>query len=558
MGEDERLPPLTRRVPNENRGHKPAGQVGFPQLPDEVVARMLAAVRADAAAEATPQDPAAETAGPATVQTAEQQSAPPRKATPPAPSMRARKRTAHAARQATERQRAAARQRAEDDRRAEDQRQAEDDRRAEQQRRAEDDWRAEQNRQAEQKRQAEQSRRAELEAQWAAAQAVRPEPAAELPKRPAHPWTSRSDLDPNADTDEFPVVPAADEPAKAAVSSDPARLDAAEASPAPVRPAPALLKVPVRAAVSTPEDLGRPLGGIALAGRRRRRRLLTAAAAAVVIAIGGSVALALKAGTPPSSAGAPALRPAVVLRDRAAMWIATQVSHATTISCDPVMCGALESYGFPLRSLQKLMPGGSPLTATLVVATAAVRQQLGAQLSASDAPGVLARFGSAGSGIQVRAVAQHGAADYWSAIRADVQLRKLSWAQMLSSSRIGVVTAQAGARLAAGQVDSRVLVTLSDLASKRPIDILSLGAGGPRADLRVSPLRSAEVEQVAGEPNLPNAQFISAMRSALGAQAGPFVVASARQVRLPGGQIALRIEFSAPEPLGLLGGATGG
>src|ERR1700729_4150693 len=107
MGEEERLPPLTRRVPNENRGHKPAGQVGFPQLPDEVVARMLAAVRADAAAEAAPQDPAAETAGPATVQTAEQQSAPPRKATPPAPSMRARKRTAHAARQATERQRAA-------------------------------------------------------------------------------------------------------------------------------------------------------------------------------------------------------------------------------------------------------------------------------------------------------------------------------------------------------------------------------------------------------------------------------------------------------------------
>src|ERR1700722_17187577 len=121
MGEDERLPPLTRRVPNENRGHKPAGQVGIPQLSDEAVARMLAAVRADAAADAALQNPPAEPAGPAAVQAAGQQSAAPPKATPPdaaaepadrmthhkpAPSMRARKRTAHAARQATEQQRA--------------------------------------------------------------------------------------------------------------------------------------------------------------------------------------------------------------------------------------------------------------------------------------------------------------------------------------------------------------------------------------------------------------------------------------------------------------------
>jgi hypothetical protein len=272
------------------------------------------------------------------------------------------------------------------------------------------------------------------------------------------------------------------------------------------------------------------------------------------------VAFALKASPPASSAGGPALQRAVVMRDRAAKWIAAQVGHATIISCDPVMCGALESHGFPLASLRKLTAGGSPMSATLVVATAAIRQQLGAQLSTSDAPGVVARFGSAGSGIQVRAVAQHGAAAYWSAVSADVQLRKESWSELRSSDRIGVATLQTGVRLKAGQVDSRVLVTLSNMAYQRPIEIVAFGAGGPGADLRVSPLRSAEVEQVPGAPNLPNAQFMSAMRTALRGQSGPYVVASARQVRLPGGQMALRIEFSAPGPLGLLSGApaTGG
>ena len=51
MGEDDR-PPLSRRVPDENRGHKPAARIGVRQLPDEVVARMRAAVEAGAAAEA--------------------------------------------------------------------------------------------------------------------------------------------------------------------------------------------------------------------------------------------------------------------------------------------------------------------------------------------------------------------------------------------------------------------------------------------------------------------------------------------------------------------------
>lgn len=499
MGEDERLPPLTRRVPNENRGHKPAGQVGMPQLPDEVVARMLAAVRADAAADAALQDAAAESAGPAAARTAAQQAAPP-KATPPdaaaepagqmthhrpAPSMRTRKRTAHAARQAAEQQRAQARQRAEDDRQAEEHRQAEDD----------------------------------------------------------------------ADTDQFPVVLAAGQAAEAVGSNDLAGPGAARPSPAPGRP----VRPPAsaRAAVSAPEYLGRPLAGTTRAGRRHR--ILAAAAAAVAIVIGGSVALTLKAGPPASGAAAPALQRAAVTRDRAAAWIATQVGRGTIVSCDPVMCGALESHRFPARSLRKLTAGGSPMSATLVVATAVVRQQLGAQLSASAAPAVLARFGSGGSRIEVRAVAQHGAAAYWSAVSADVQARKESGALLLTSSRIGVA-ALAGTRLEAGQIDSRVLVTLSDLAYKRPIQIAAFGAGDPGAGLRVSPLRSAEVEQVPGAPNLPNAQFIRMMRSVLRGQPVPYAVASTRQVHLPGGRIALWIEFSAPAPLDLLNGpaATGG
>jgi hypothetical protein len=575
MGEDERLPPLTRRVPSENRGHRPAGQVGMPQLPDEVVARMLAAVRADAAAEAALQDPVAELAAPAPapVQPADQQPAAPPKATAPdaaaeprdrtthhepGPSKRARKRTAHASRQAAEQQRAEARQRAEQerraeqgrraeqDRRAEQERQAEDDRQAEQERRAEDDWRAEQNRRGER------SRRAEP-------------PAAELPRRPAPPWTSAPAPDPNpdADTDEFPVVAAADGPAEAAVSTDPAGAGAAERSAVPDRPVPPPAparppaRVPVRAAVSAPVDLGRPLARSTHAGRRQR--LLAAAAAGVAIVVGGSLLLALRP-DPSASAGARALQRAAVTRDQAAAWITAQVGHATILSCDPVMCGALESRGYPAPSLRKLAAGGSPMTAGLVVATAAVRQQLGGQLSASDAPAVLARFGSRASRIEVRVVAQHGAAAYWAAVSADVQERKESGSLLLTSERIGAVPGQADPQMKAGKIDSRVLYTLTNLAATRPIDIVAFGAGGPGADLRVSPLRSAEVEQVPDEPNLPDNQFISEMLAVVRGQQAPYVVASARQVRLPGGQLALRIEFFAPSPLLLIDGSgtTGG
>jgi len=65
------------------------------------------------------------------------------------------------------------------------------------------------------------------------------------------------------------------------------------------------------------------------------------------------------------------------------------------------------------------------------------------------------------------------------------------------------------------------------------------------------------IEQIPEGAQLPAHQFATKMLSYLRTASLPqqFKVASAQQVQLPGGQIGVRLEFAAPEPLGLLAGA---
>jgi hypothetical protein len=214
------------------------------------------------------------------------------------------------------------------------------------------------------------------------------------------------------------------------------------------------------------------------------------------------------------------------------------------------MCQALVAHGVPVADLLKLTPGmADPLRSDVIVATAAVRRQFGSRLNSVYAPVIIARFGAGKLQIAIRAIAKHGASAYRAALRADLRARKTSGTQLLLSNRIAA-SSTAMAELSAGDVDSRLLITIADLAARSPIYIVAFGDSGPGASSGM-PLRSVDVEDAAPS-NGPSA-LLRAFRALLRAQGTSFPPAHSRSMRLATGQTVLRIEFAAPTPFGLLG-----
>ena len=239
-------------------------------------------------------------------------------------------------------------------------------------------------------------------------------------------------------------------------------------------------------------------------------------------------------------------------RGRTATWVADQVSHTAVVSCDPVMCRALKSHGFPAGQLLTLGPGVPyPLGAAVVIETAAVRSQFGGHLDAAYAPAVIAGFGSGVARIAVRVISAKGGAAYMSALRADVLYRKASGAQLLGSDQIRM-SATARRQLAAGQVDSRLLITIAGVAALQPVAIVAFGDSGPRATAGL-PLRSADLTEANGVAPTATSAYVRSVLKLLSAQSSPYRAARVELVWSGSGQTVLRIEFAAPSPLGLIG-----
>ena len=151
----------------------------------------------------------------------------------------------------------------------------------------------------------------------------------------------------------------------------------------------------------------------------------------------------------------------VAVRDRAAAWVASQVGRAGLVSCDQVMCQALQVRGVPAADLLVLRPGGAdPLRSAVVVVTAAVRKMVGSRRLTADAPAAIASFGSGAGRISIRVIFPRGAAAYATALRKEIADRKTAGTSLLL---LGPVTASTVARLQlqGGQVDSRLLLTLA-------------------------------------------------------------------------------------------------
>jgi hypothetical protein len=296
--------------------------------------------------------------------------------------------------------------------------------------------------------------------------------------------------------------------------------------------------------------------------RRTRWRVVAAIVVALVVFAAGALTVALLrnggqgsgAGSasgrrPSSSANLGPVQSATAARQQAAVWVAAQVSHTAVVSCDPAMCAALQARGFPAGDLMTLGPGtNSPLGSAVIVATAAVRSLFGSRLTSVYAPTVIASFGSGAARIDVRVYAAGGTPEYLAALKADEQSRVSVGQQLLRNSRVGV-TQVARQQLATGQVDSRLLITLATLSHQGPVSIVAFGDSGPGASPG-APLREAELVA----PANAKSGYLHSMISLLQAQQQPYLANSVTLVRFANGQQAVRIEFAAPSPLGLLSG----
>jgi hypothetical protein len=353
-------------------------------------------------------------------------------------------------------------------------------------------------------------------------------------------------------------------PSQDAAASEVAAAASADDGPKPVRPvdapaAPAAQDRPAKAA-PRPERPPRPEqpGRLRHARKALTWRTLTALVASVVVILAATgLALAMShTAKPAKGAGAAEgrqqARVAAADRRAAAQWVAHQVSPDVIVSCDPVMCPALASRGFPARNLHVLTSATSdPLGSAVIVATAEVRRLFGSRLDSAYAPAVIASFGSGAPGIQVRTIAPHGAAAYRSALSADLLARKASGTLLLHFNSI-VVPAKARKELAAGQVDSRLLITIADLAGLHPVHIVSFGGSAPGAGAGI-PLRYVDLAESEHAHGSVSVRYVRSMLAFMRVQRGPDFAAFTESVLVDRGQNVLRIEFAAPSPLGLLG-----
>jgi hypothetical protein len=253
-------------------------------------------------------------------------------------------------------------------------------------------------------------------------------------------------------------------------------------------------------------------------------------------------ARARAASTPtPATAGTRSTSsPVAAVRTAAAAWIAGQLSSDAIIACDPAMCAALQARGVTAGRLMPLTPQSpNPHGATVIVTSAPADGKL-----AAYAPAVIASFGSGSARIDVRAAEPGGMAAYEAALRADLAARMSAGSQLLRNNRIRF-TAQDAAQLRVGEVDTRLLATLAALSSQYSFTVTAFGDASPGAAVLY---REATIT---GDGKNGAADLAPAL-ALVQAQVRPYLPAQAVIVHPAGGPIALRIEFAAPSPLGLL------
>ncbi len=284
----------------------------------------------------------------------------------------------------------------------------------------------------------------------------------------------------------------------------------------------------------------------------RHAAILTSIIAVLVVAIAvlAFARASENSATPAADSTTPAkdateLVAASATRQQTAAWVTAQVSRSVTIACDPLMCAALQQRGWPAAQLSVIGPAsGDPLGSGIVIATAAVRSQLGTRLASVYAPAVIAAFGAGATLVQVRVVVPGGTAAYIPALRADQKARTTVGGELSRAERVQATPA-AKRELARGQVDSRLLMTLTGLAHQVPVRITSFGGAGP-GSATGDPLRIMII-------TVPAAHYLLVLAFLHQQRAPLLAVVSAHR---HGRTASIKIEFTEPSPVGLLNGTS--
>jgi len=282
------------------------------------------------------------------------------------------------------------------------------------------------------------------------------------------------------------------------------------------------------------------------------RRLVLLLSALLAMALGAGVALVITqpgrgTATARDSAtpGADALQLAAVARERASAWIVREVASDIVVGCDLEMCDELEESGLPAARLLPLQPSApDPLGAQLVVATPVIRNQFGTRLVTVYAPLVIASFGSGAERVDVRYIAPDGSKAFEAQLATYRGNRITAGRQLLGNQHVQASSAARG-ELLAGQVDPRLLVTLSTLADLMPLQLIAFEDLSPGASADV-PLRGAELGAAAPAG-------LRAMVAFMHAQQGQFAPAVARITQDASGKRVFIVRYDAPGPMELEG-----
>jgi len=287
----------------------------------------------------------------------------------------------------------------------------------------------------------------------------------------------------------------------------------------------------------------------------RSRRLLFALSAIAAMAAGALITLGFTQDGPRAASPQPnyaahnttptTLQIAAANRAQAAAWIANQILPSAIIGCDSEMCSSLQAAGVPAGRLYEFQPTTQdPLNATVVVATPAVRALFGSRLTSVYAPLLIAAFGTGAERVEVRGVWPGGTAAFSASLRTDLSARIEAGDQLLTNKNVRA-SPPAQADLRDGMVDPRLLVTLSALAAKMPVQLIIFDDSSPGASAE-EPLRGAEI-------GAASASGLSAIMGFIAAQRSDYLPSKYTIVHLQNGQSAVAVQFDAPGPLGLNG-----
>jgi putative peptide zinc metalloprotease protein len=274
----------------------------------------------------------------------------------------------------------------------------------------------------------------------------------------------------------------------------------------------------------------------AVLGLSPRHRALAIGATGVLASAAAATLVLTMAGN--GNQRADGITPATAASDsQAAAWGARELNPDVAVACDLRMCRQLRQAGFPGTRLEPLPAKAAGLHSGVVIATPAIRTQFGARLAADYAPQVIASFGSGAARVDIRTVAPDGAVAFRAQLASQHAALVSAGRQLLGNKDL-LASPSARTALRAGQVDSRLLATLSVLADQMPVRLVSFNGAPPGAGAGAL-LPGAEI-----------AAATSAARSAivtfLHAQQVPYRPATTTVANSASGQPVVSLRFDVP------------